>query len=337
MKLKIKILVIDDSILFREVLARGLGFDDQISVVAKAGDPFEARDKILQFKPDVITCDVEMPKMSGIEFIKRLMPQYPVPVIVVSTVSNAVFDAMNAGAVGFVTKPDSKSADAINHFISDLAKKIKEVHGARVRQSIEKIGKIDYKMKADNKKIIAIGASTGGTQALSSLILSLPYNMPGIVIVQHIPPRFSKMFADRLNSQSHFNITEAENGMYVKPNHVYIAPGDRHMFIRKIGDYYKIELFISDKVSGHCPSVDVLFKSVAKSCGKNAIGVILTGMGHDGAKGLLQMRRNGARTIGQDQASSVVYGMPKIAYEVGGVERQLPLKIIPMALCSLLK
>ena len=209
MKSKIRVLVIDDSMVFREVLARGLASDSQIEIVAKAADPFEARDKILQYRPDVVTCDVEMPKMNGIEFIKRLLPQYPIPVIVVSSVSTAVFDAMDAGAVDFVGKPDIESSYTVKNFIVNLIIKIKEVHGARVIRTDEKIKKVEYKMKIDNKKIIAFGASTGGTEALTKVILSLPYNMPGIVIVQHIPPKFSRMFADRLNAQSHFEISEA--------------------------------------------------------------------------------------------------------------------------------
>jgi len=337
MRKKIRVLVIDDSMMFREVLARGLSSDNKIEVVARATDPFEARDMILKYKPDVVTCDVEMPKMNGIEFVKRLMPQYPIPVIVVSSVTNAVFDAMNAGAVDFVSKPDFKSPDAVKNFILNLIKKIKEVHGAKIDKSVEQIEKVDYNMKVDEARIVAIGASTGGTQALSKVILSLPYNMPGMVIVQHIPPRFSQMFADRLNNQSHFKIAEAKHGDYIKPNHIFIAPGDKHMQIRKIGSKYKIELFMAAKVSGHCPSIDVLFESVAKHYGSNAVGIILTGMGHDGAKGLLKMKRSGAKTLGQDESTSVVYGMPKIAYEVGAVDRQLSLNQIPKTLCSLLR
>lgn len=337
MNKKIKVLVIDDSIMFREVLGRGLSSDSKIEVVAKATDPFEARDMILKYKPDVVTCDVEMPKMNGIEFVRRLMPQYPIPVIVVSSVTNAVFDAMNAGAVDFVSKPDFSSPDAVKNFILNLIRKIKEVHGAKIHKSEEKIEKVEYKLNVDENNIVAMGASTGGTQALSKIILSLPFNMPGIVIVQHIPPRFSQMFAERLNNQSHFNITEAKDGDYVESNHVYIAPGDKHMQIRKIGNRYKLELFDGDKVNGHCPSIDVLFDSVAKHCGNKAIGIILTGMGYDGAKGLLKMKRVGAKTLGQDESTSVVYGMPKVAYEVGAVDKQLPLNKIPDVLCSLLR
>ncbi len=335
---KIKVLIIDDSLVFREVLSRGISTDPMIDVVAKAEDPFDARDKILEFEPDVITCDVEMPKMNGIEFIRRLLPQYPVPTIVVSSVSSAVFDAMDAGAVDFVTKPNVQSAQSVESFIRDLINKVKTVNGAKiVTSSSEHAESVTGSHSFDQKKIIAIGASTGGTEAISALLKQLPAQMPAMVIVQHIPPLFSKMFADRLNSLTPFSVKEAATGDYLEPGKILIAPGDQHITIKRIADKYKIEAFQGEKVNGHCPSVDVLFHSVAKECGENAIGVILTGMGYDGAKGLLSMRRSGARTIGQDQASSVVYGMPKVAYDVGAVVQQAPLQKIPGLLCAMLR
>lgn len=185
--------------------------------------------------------------------------------------------------------------------------------------------------------IIAIGASTGGTESIYSILKQLPKNIPGIVIVQHIPPRFSQMFAERLNDQTHFNVKEAETGDIIESGSVLIAPGDQHMKVIKVGNQYKVEVVYGEKVNGHCPSVDVLFESVAKGCGDHAIGIILTGMGYDGARGLLSMRRKGARTIGQDEESSVVYGMPKVAYDVGAVEKQVSLELVPRTLCSLLR
>lgn len=338
MNKKIKVLVLDDSLVFREVLARGIGSDSEIDVVAKAIDPFDARDKILEFQPDVITCDVEMPKMNGIEFVKRLMPQYPLPVIVVSSVSEAVFDAMNAGAVDFVTKPNVQSPEGVENFIYDLINKIKVAAKSKVvKHPNLQEKRLEQKVNVDSEKLIAIGASTGGTNAIYSILKQLPSEMPGILIVQHIPPLFSKMFAERLNNQTNFNVKEAESGDYLEPGKVLIAPGDKHMSIRKIGKRYKIETFHGEKVNGHCPSVDVLFESVAKGCGHNAIGIILTGMGYDGAKGLKSMRRKGARTIGQDEESSVVYGMPKVAFEVGAVEKQTSLEKIPQVLLSMLR
>jgi len=335
----IKVLILDDSIVFREILARGLEVDARIKIVAKAENPFDAIDKIEKFSPDVITCDVHMPKMDGIEFIRQLMPQHPVPIIVVSSVNEAVFDAMNAGAIDFVNKPNIQSPQSVERFIVDLIEKIKEASKAKVIQAGNSVPEV--LMKADphsSKKIIAIGASTGGTEAIFQLLKALPKNMPGIVIVQHIPPNFSKMFADRLNQQLHFEVLEACGGELIEPGRVIIAPGDKHMAIVKASsDRYKVEVFHGDRVNGHCPSVDVLFESVAKEIGSNAIGVILTGMGYDGAKGLLSMRRKGARTLGQDEASSVVYGMPKAAYEVGAVERQYPLSQISQGICTFLK
>lgn len=338
MKEKIKVLVLDDSLVFREVLSRGIAADVLIEVVAKAEDPFDARDKILKYHPDVMTCDVEMPKMNGIEFIKRLLPQYPLPVIVVSAVSDAVFDAMNAGAVDFVTKPDINTPNSVENFILDLTTKIKIAATAKIKNEAPAAAPQPLTNHSFNmQKIIAIGASTGGTEAIFSLLKQLPAEMPGILIVQHIPPRFSKMFADRLNDQTLFSVKEAENGDYLAPGKVLVAPGDQHMVVKKFGERYKVQVTHGDKVNGHCPSVDVLFESVANVCKNDAVGIILTGMGYDGAKGLLSMRRKGARTIGQDQASCVVYGMPKVAFEVGAVEKQAPLHKIPEVLCTMLK
>lgn len=336
---RIRVLVVDDSPLFREILSRGLSTDDELEVVDTAKDPYDARDKILKHKPDVMTCDIQMPRMDGIEFIRQLLPQYSLPVIVVSTISSAVFDAMNAGAVDFLTKPATVSPDGVKKFIFELIHKVKVASTAKVVKSAEaEIDKAkNYHDEAISDKIIAIGASTGGTEAISQVINALPQNMPGIVIVQHIPPVFSRMFAQRIDSTSALSVKEADNGDYLEPGKVLIAPGDKHMRIKKIAGKYRVECFEGEKVNGHCPSVDVLFESVARVAGPNAVGVILTGMGHDGAKGLLEMRRRGARTIGQDEASSVVYGMPKVAYEIGAVEKQAPLSDIARTLLSMLR
>lgn len=334
----IRVLVVDDSILFRTVLSKGISSDLNIEVVATASDPFDARDKIIKYQPDVMTCDVQMPKMDGIEFIRRLMPQYPLPVIVVSAVSGVVFDAMDAGAVDFVVKPDMSSVKSVESFINEIIEKVKIVSKAKVlcnrkENLTEKIiGKVD----SGANKIIAIGASTGGTDAIHSIIKALPGDVPGIVIVQHIPPVFSRMFAERLNNSTKLNAKEAQSGDFVERGKVLIAPGDQHMKVVKIGDKYKVHCFEGEKVNGHCPSVDVLFGSVAKEAGENAIGVILTGMGYDGAKGLLAMRRKGARTIGQDEKSSVVYGMPQVAFNVGAVEKQTSLDNIAQLIYKML-
>lgn len=335
---RIRVLVVDDSILFRTVLSKGISSDLNIEVVATASDPFDARDKIIEYQPDVMTCDVQMPKMDGIEFIRRLMPQYPLPVIVVSAVSGVVFDAMDAGAVDFVAKPDMSSAKSVESFINELIEKVKIVSKAKVLcnkkgNATEKIiGRVD----SGANKIIAIGASTGGTDAIHSIIKALPGDVPGIVIVQHIPPVFSRMFAERLNNSTKLDVKEAQSGDFVERGRVLIAPGDQHMKVVKIGDKYKVHCFEGEKVNGHCPSVDVLFESVAKEAGTNAIGVILTGMGYDGAKGLLTMRRKGARTIGQEENSSVVYGMPKAAFNIGAVEKQTSLDNIAQLIYKML-
>lgn len=332
----IKVLIVDDSLVFREVIAKGLSSDPHIQVVAKAVDPFDARDKILQFHPDVITCDIEMPKMDGIEFIRRLLPQYPIPVIVISSVSNRVFDAMEAGAVDFVTKPSMDIADSVEKFLYGIIDKIKLASKANIS-----LKKKDYKVEKTKTfsvhDLIAIGASTGGTEAIYNVLQQLPKEIPGIVVVQHIPPVFSRMFAERLNKQTHFIVKEAENGDSIEKGHVYLAPGDMHMEIEKIAGRYKLKVFGGEKVNGHCPSVDVLFNSISNVMNNRVLGVILTGMGYDGAKGLARMRRKGAVTIGQDEKSCVVYGMPKAAYELGAVSKQVPLERMGYMIMSSLR
>jgi two-component system chemotaxis response regulator CheB len=335
---KIKVLIADDSLIFREVLARGISTDPYIEVVAKAVDPFDARDKILEFEPDVMTCDIEMPRMNGIEFIKRLLPQYPLPVVVVSSISMAVFEALKAGAVDFVTKPNVQSVQDVEGFIHELIQKIKIAAKAKIPKFVgQSINNVVEEGTSVKGRLIAIGASTGGTEAVFNILKVLPSQIPGILVTQHIPPVFSKMFADRLNESTQLRVKEAQTGDYVDQGCVLIAPGGQHMRIKKVGERYKVECFEGEKVNGHCPSIDVLFESVAKEVGEGAIGIILTGMGYDGAKGLLAMRRKGARTLGQDEKSSVVYGMPKVAFEIGAVERQIPLETMAQALVTLLK
>lgn len=329
-KRQIKVLIVDDSLLFRETLAKAMEADPAIRVVGTAPDAYQARDMILKYEPDVMTLDVELPRMSGIEFLRKLMPQYPIPVVMVSAISESVFDALTAGAVDFVTKPNARTGQALDSMISELIVKIKIASTANVGHWKENRGpQISRKDKFDRNMIIAIGASTGGTEALAGLIKSFPREMPGIVIVQHIPPVFSRMFADRLNNNCSLEVKEAAHLDAVYPGRVLIAPGDRHMRLQRKNGQYVVEVSTGEKVSGHCPSVDVLFESVAVEAGRKAIGVILTGMGSDGAQGLLKMKNAGAFTIGQDQKSSVVYGMPKVAMELGAVREQLPLSKIP--------
>ena len=335
---KIRVLVVDDSLLFREMLVKILSSDPQIEVVAVAADPFEARDKIIEVLPDVLTCDVEMPKMNGIEFVRWLLPQHFFPVVMVSSVDKTVFEAMSAGAVDFVVKPGTQSSKAVMEFAEDLVQKIKTAAGAKptLQKHEESFANVSGNIAQDTDRIVAIGASTGGTEAIYSILRYLPPTIPGIVIVQHIPPVFSKMFAERMDNQTELCVKEAETGDFADQGTVLIAPGDRHMRIKKIGWRYQVECFRGEKVNGHCPSVDVLFDSVAKEAGGSAIGIQLTGMGYDGAKGLLAIRRKGGRTIGQDEASSIVYGMPRVAFDMGGVEIQEALKNIPQVLFNLL-
>lgn len=327
---QIKVLVVDDSVMFRQLLSRGLDQDPDIQVVATAGDPFQARDMILRFEPDVMTLDVEMPRMNGIDFLKKLMPQYPIPTVMISSLNAAVFDAMEAGAVEFVNKPADCQPEDISRWIrQELVTKIKIASTVKVGKYKKTAGAkvVSYGREYANK-ILAIGASTGGTEAIFDVVKEFHPDIPGTVIVQHMPPGFTKMYADRLNNQCHVVVKEAENGDLVEQGKVLLAPGDKHMRLTRTGGVYRVEVKEGEKVSGHCPSVDVLFHSVAKAAASNAVGVILTGMGSDGARGLLAMRRAGAKTIGQDEKSCVVYGMPKVAFEIGAVAQQVSLENI---------
>ncbi|MDP4087310.1 MAG: chemotaxis response regulator protein-glutamate methylesterase [Bacillota bacterium] len=335
---KIKVLVVDDSMIFREVIARGLSSDPAIKIVGKAHDALDAIDLILKYSPDVMLCDIEMPKVNGIDFIRNLLPKYSLPVIVVSSISEAVFEAMKAGAVDFVVKPNLESVGTVEDFLYDLIAEVKIAAVSNVSMKRHKFfsPKTVEKVKVSHDQIIAIGSSTGGTEAVYHILKNLPNSCPGIVIVQHIPPIFSKMFAERLNEQTEFQCKEAQDGDLVDIGQVLIAPGDHHMRIVKVRDRYKVQIFKGDKVNGHCPSVDVLFESVANEAGNKAVGVILTGMGYDGAKGLLSMRRKGAHTIGQDENSSIVYGMPKVSFNIGAVEKQASLENISQLIYSML-
>ncbi len=335
---KIKVLIVDDSILFREVIKRGISNDQYITVVGSAADPYEARDMILEFEPDVVTLDVQMPKMSGIEFLKRLLPQYPIPVIVVSSVSDHVFDALNAGAVDFVTKPDATKQENLTKFMNELIMKIKIASVSKIKLIKEETVKHKFEKITSNNKFIAVGASTGGTEAFYNILKTLCADTPGIVVVQHMPPVFTRMYAERLDRTCEMSVKEAQDGDRIIKGQVLIAPGGYHMTVHKDkdGGYY-VKCSQGDNVNGHCPSVDVMFESIAKYCAKDAIGVILTGMGSDGAKGLLNMKKGGSYTIGQDEKSSVVYGMPMVAYNIGAVIKQVPLDKVPEEIYAVLK
>lgn len=338
----IKVLIVEDSLVFRELLVQNLNKDPAIQVVGTAKDPFEARDAILKLKPDVMTLDVELPRMNGIEFLRKLIPQYPLPVVVISSLSDKVFDAMQAGAVDFVAKPAVSNRLQLEEFIkNELLVKIKIASTAKIsniKKTVMMNGGQQQQLSAKkNNLIVAIGASTGGTEAIFDVVKGFGTDIPGVVVVQHMPPGFTKMYAKRLNDQCRIQVKEAETGDKVLPGHMLIAPGgDRHMRLVKVNGVYQVECKTGPRVNGHCPSVDVLFDSVAKLAGSDAVGIILTGMGGDGAKGLLAMRKAGARTIGQDESSCVVYGMPKVAYDLGAVEYQEKLSNISGRTYSLL-
>lgn len=338
---KIKLLIVDDSILFRETLAKFFINDKLIEVVDKASDPYEARDKIVALRPDVITLDVEMPKMNGIQFVRKLIPQYPVPTVIVSSAPIKAFDALDAGAVDYVKKPMIKTPKDMEAFAAELRVKILTASQAKVIQKKTPTMKtvsghtISKEALARNPQtIIAMGASTGGTDALQTVLTSMPANSPPIVIVQHMPPGFTKMFADRLNKICAVEIREAQDGDRLSNGVALIAPGDFHMELHKDAKGYFVKIVYGEKVSSHRPSVDYLFDSVAKVAGKNAIGVIMTGMGSDGADGMVKMRQQGAFTIGQDKETCVVYGMPMTAFMRGGCSVQASLDKISKIICD---
>ncbi len=340
---KIRVLVVEDSLMFRELLVKYLNQDPSIEVVAVAADPFEARDKIIEYKPDVMTLDVELPRMDGIEFLRKLMPQYPLRTVVISSLSDRVFDALHAGAVDFVAKPMVTDRFKLEDFVrNELPGKVKIAataklknfsrYGTANKDASDNMEKHLVSRQAVDKMVIAIGASTGGTEATAAILNGFGPDLPGIVVTQHMPAGFTRMYAERLDQRSglRLHVKEAQTGDIIKPGHVLIAPGgDSHMEVIKSNGVYQVVLKKAPKVNGHCPSVDVLFNSVAREVGANAIGIILTGMGGDGAKGLLAMRNAGAKTIGQDESSCVVYGMPKVAYESGAVCYQEKLQDIP--------
>ena len=273
-----------------------------------------------------MTLDIELPRMNGIEFLRKLMPQYPLPVVMVSSLSDKVFDAMQAGAVDFVVKPSVQDREQLRKFVErELPVKIKVASTAKISR-IKKhtiSNRVQDVITSNRNMVIAIGASTGGTEAIATVIKEFGPDIPGTVIVQHMPPGFTEMYAKRLDDQCRVHVKEAKNGDMVIPGQVLIAPGgDSHMRLIKVGNNYQVEIKKGSKVNGHRPSVDVLFESVAKVAKENALGIILTGMGGDGARGLLEMRQAGAKTIGQDESTCVVYGMPKVAYDLGAVQYQ---------------
>lgn len=325
----LKVMVVDDSALFRQMLTREINAASDMEVMGTCRNAYEALREIPKRKPDVVTLDIEMPGMTGTELLKKLLPLYKVPVILVSSLDLRLFDALASGAVDFVRKPQAGKAEEREKFCLKLLARVRMAQRAKVRPVEEQKVVARYggapRDLLKSQKIVAIGASTGGTEAIVQVVRDLPKETPPIVITQHMPAGFTKMYAERLDKICHMRAKEAENGDRLVRGCIFVAPGGRQMRIVKMGHDYVIKCTHEEKVNGHAPSVDVLFDSVARAAGRAAIGLILTGMGADGAKGLLHMRTKGAYTLGQDENSCVVYGMPMEARKIGGVMRQVPL------------
>jgi two-component system, chemotaxis family, protein-glutamate methylesterase/glutaminase len=352
---KIKVLVVDDSALVRQILVEILKTAPDIEVVGTASDPFMARERIKETNPDVLTLDVEMPRMDGLTFLANLMRLRPMPVVMVSSLTErgaeTTLKALELGAVDFVSKPRVDIAGTLRDFGEEILGKIRVASGARVtaRSSPASTIAVPPKHSADailpvatrsrflrtTDRIIAVGSSTGGTEAIREFLVGLPADAPAIVIAQHIPAAFSGPFARRMDSLSQLSVCEPTDGQHIKPGHVYIAPGGRHLLVERDGAHYRCRLKDGPPVNRHCPSVDVLFRSVAQQVGPNAVGVILTGMGDDGARGMKEMHDAGAPTLAQDEASSVVWGMPGAAFRLGAIDEVLPLSRIADAVMRL--
>ena len=340
---RIKVLVVDDSAVVRQVVTNILGADPDIEVIAAAADPILAIAKMNVQWPDVIVLDIEMPRMDGITFLKKIMAEHPTPVVICSTLAEAgtqtSMAALAAGAVAIITKPKV----GLKQFLEDDSGDIISAVKAAAKSNMSAVMRVHAKNTADvimpaadkhgamiqtTDRVVAIGTSTGGTQALEVVLTMLPRVTPGMVIVQHMPEKFTAAFAERLNGLCQIEVKEAQNNDRVINSRALIAPGGKHMLLRRTGAQYYVEVMDGPLVNRHRPSVDVLFRSVAKCAGANALGVIMTGMGDDGAAGLAEMRNAGARTVGQDEATCVVYGMPKEAVKRGGVEKTVPLGAI---------
>jgi two-component system chemotaxis response regulator CheB len=343
MSSKIRVLVVDDSALMRQALTVLLQRDPQIQVVGAASDPFVAREKIKTLDPHVLTLDVEMPRMDGLTFLEKLMRAHPMPVVMVSSLTETgcetTLRALELGAVDFITKPKVDLREHLDDLAREVSAKIRGAAIARVARRGPRLESADggrqasapFAMIKTTERIIAVGASTGGTEALKDFLVAMPADAPGIVIVQHMPEKFTRSFAERCNDLCTIRVKEAEDGERVLVGHALIAPGNFHMAVRRNGAQYYVNVQAGPPVNRHRPSVDVLFDSVAEWAGRNGVGVIMTGMGADGAKGLLKMRQAGARTIAQDESTCVVFGMPREAIELGAAESILPLPRIARA------
>jgi len=347
-KPKIRVLIVDDSAVVRQTLCAVLSADPEIEVIATAGDPFVAADRIAEQVPDVITLDIEMPRMDGLTFLKKLMSQHPIPVVICSSLTaegtQSAFKALEYGAVDIVTKPRMGTKQFLEDSSITLCNAVKAAAGARVhtlRPSLTVEPKLNadcilspaiHAMSETTEKVVAIGASTGGTEALKTVLEMLPADTPGIVIVQHMPELFTRAFASRLDGLCAITVKEAETNDTIIRGRALIAPGNHHMLLKRSGARYYVEIKEGPLVCRHRPSVDVLFRSAARYAGANAVGVILTGMGDDGARGMLEMKQAGAYTIAQNEATCIVFGMPKEAIKLGGVDKVLPLQAVARAI-----
>jgi two-component system chemotaxis response regulator CheB len=345
----IKVLIVDDSALMRGLLTEIIAGASDLEVVGSAPDPIAAREMIKSLNPDVLTLDVEMPKMDGLEFLARLMKLRPMPVVMISSLtargSEVTLQALELGAVDFVAKPRAESASLLQGYAEEIRDKIRAASSAHLRRRpvgataaarVEPpVGTLSSRVL--NERLIAIGASTGGTEAIKEVLVRLPAEMPGVVMVQHMPETFTPSFAKRLDSLCKLHVIEAQGGERIQPGCAYLAPGHSHLLVKKSGAGWVTELAQSEPVNRHRPAVDVLFNSVAKEVGRSAIGVILTGMGKDGAQGMLAMHQSGAWNIGQDQETSVVYGMPREAAQVGAVDEVVSLNNVAARIMARLR
>ncbi len=349
----VRVLIVDDSALVRQILSEILSSDPELEVVGVAPDPYIAREKIKLLKPDVLTLDVEMPRMDGLTFLENLMRLHPMPVVMVSSLTakgaEITLQALSLGAFDFVSKPTLGVSEGLEEAAQEIIAKVKAAARSRPAARIASAPAAQPRLSADavlpqsarrkpfatTEKIIAIGASTGGTEAIRAVVSQLPPHAPAVVVTQHIPAAFSGPFAERVDRASAMSVCEAGDGQQIVPGHVYIAPGDRHLLVVRSGARYVCSLSDGPPVSRHRPSVDVLFRSVAQNCGPNAVGVLLTGMGDDGAAGLLEMAQAGAPTIAQDEASSVVWGMPGAAVKLGAANHVLDLGSVAHTALSL--
>ncbi len=344
---RVRVLIVDDSALVRQMLSEMLARDPGIEVVGTAGDAHIARDKIKQLNPDVLTLDVEMPRMDGLTFLRNLMRLRPMPVVMVSSLAEhgaeVTLDALALGAVDYLPKPRIDIAATLGDYGDELIEKVKAAAGASVRAldsrqaaSIAAPGQLRTGLPLPTTdRVIGVGASTGGTEAIKAVLAGLPADSPGVVIAQHIPKAFSSPFARRLNDSCALKVCEAEDGQHILAGHAYVAPGDRHLLLARDGARYICRIEDGTPVNRHKPSVDVLFGSMARIAGRNAVGLLLTGMGKDGARGLLEILKAGGRTLAQDEATSVVWGMPGEAVSLGAAEQVVPLAHIAAAACEL--